>query len=84
MRREEKEEAKSVEKTVAEAEKKGEVIKHEREMTYAERRAAMEKRDFEEKLASWKPKTKVGKAVKSEKLKDIDFIFEKREEDIRA
>jgi len=73
----EKEEPKSVEGIVAEAEEKGEKVKQEKEMTYAEKKAVMEKKELADKLITWKPKTKIGKEVKEGKLKDIDYILEK-------
>lgn len=73
----EKEVAKSVEGIVTKAEEEGEKVKQEEEMTYAEKKVVMEKKELEDKLVAWKPKTKIGKAVKEGKLKYIDHILEK-------
>jgi len=70
-------EKESVEEIVADAEKKGEVVEQEKQMTWAEKREARQKQEDAEKLASWVPKTKIGKAVKEGKEKDIDKILEK-------
>ena len=70
-------EKESVEEIVADAEKKGEVVEQEKQMTWAEKRDARQKQEDAEKLASWVPKTKIGKAVKKGKEKDIDKILEK-------
>lgn len=70
------EEVKSVEQITEEAERE-ETVKHEREMSPAEKRAEMEKKAAEEHLVAWAPKTQIGKDVKSGKLKDIDEILEK-------
>lgn len=70
-------EKESVEEIVADAEKKGEVVEQEKQMTWAEKREARQKQEDAEKLASWIPKTKIGKAVKEGKEKDIDKILEK-------
>jgi len=68
-------EGKSVEEIVAEGEKKGEVVVQEKDMTFVEKRAAREKQEIKDKLASWVPKTDIGKDVKAGKEKDIDNIF---------
>ncbi|MDP4039634.1 MAG: 30S ribosomal protein S5 [Candidatus Pacearchaeota archaeon] len=68
----------SVEEIVAEAEKKGETIKQEREMTFLEKRAERERKESSERLASWIPKTKIGREVKEGKEKDIDNILENK------
>ena len=44
--------------------------------TFAEMRAEKEKRDEEEKIASWVPKTQIGKDVKAGKEKNIDNILD--------
>ena len=41
-----------------------------------EKKAEQEKKTLEEHLTSWKPKTKIGRRVKSGELKDIDYILE--------
>lgn len=69
-----KEETESVEEIVAEAEKDEKVVQ-EKEMTFAEKRAAMEKKALEESISSWKPKTAIGREVKEGKMKDIDSIL---------
>jgi len=73
-----KEEEMSVEKIVAEAEKKGEGVKQDRELTFQEKRALREKEEQKEKLASWVPKTQIGRDVKDKKEKNIDKILETR------
>ena len=55
----------SVAKIVEDAEKAGEVVEPEKELTWAEKREA-----------SWVPKTQIGKDVKEGKEKDIDNILE--------
>src|SRR5690606_38103863 len=45
-------------------------------MTFGEKRAAREKQDAEDRLANWVPKTKIGKDVKSGKIKDIEVVLE--------
>ena len=74
----EKEYKKSIEEIVTEAEEKGEGVKHEKEMSFEEKRAARGKQEQEEKIKSWKPKTQIGKDVKSGKEKDIDNILANR------
>lgn len=80
MEKEKMEEKKleSVEEIVAKAERKGEGVKQEKEMSFEEKRAEREKQDMKDKLASWIPKTSIGKDVKAGKEKDIDNILEKR------
>ena len=67
-----------VEKIVVEAEEAGEKVKHKKEMTLAEKRAEREKEEKKERLASWSPKTQIGKDVKAGKEKDIDNILKNR------
>ncbi len=50
-----------------------EEIKEEKELTEEEKR----KKELEEKLASWQPKTELGRLVKEGKIKSIDEILEK-------
>jgi len=66
----------SVAKIVEDAEKAGEVVEPEKELTWAEKREARQKKEDAEKLASWVPKTQIGKDVKEGKEKDIDNILE--------
>jgi small subunit ribosomal protein S5 len=67
----------SVEDRVAKAESKGEIVKHEKDMSISERKLLREKKDREETLSSWVPKTNIGRNVKAGKEKDIDEILEK-------
>jgi small subunit ribosomal protein S5 len=73
-----KDEIVSVEKIVAEAEEKGEVIKQEKEMTREEKRFEREKSEMREKVASWVPKTEIGREVKSGKEKSIDNVIDNK------
>jgi len=66
----------SVAEIVDKAEEAGEKVKQEKEMTWAEKRDARQKKEDVEKLASWVPKTQIGRDVKSGKEKDIDNILE--------
>ena len=66
----------SVAEIVEKAEEAGEKVEQEKEMTWAEKRDARQKKEEAEKLASWVPKTKIGIDVKSGKEKDIDNILE--------
>ena len=72
----------SVEEIVDEAEKAGEKvelkIEEEKTLTFEERRKMREEQDTKEKLASWVPKTQIGKDVLEGKEKDIDNILENR------
>ncbi len=52
--------------------------KTEKEMTFAQKRIENEKREAKERLASWVPKTQIGRDVKSGKEKDIDNILKSR------
>jgi len=70
------EKEKSVEEIIDDAEKAGEKVKQERDMTPAERRSAREKKEQAEKLASWIPKTQLGKDTREGKEKDIDNVLE--------
>jgi len=74
----EKKEARSVEEIVAKAEKEGEIVKQEKEMTYEEKKLEREKQEIKESVASWVPKTEIGRDVKAGKEKNIDTILEKR------
>ncbi len=63
-------------------EEKPEIISEEllekeivKELTVAEERAKREKESREHEIASWIPKTKLGKEVKERKIKDIDEIL---------
>jgi small subunit ribosomal protein S5 len=51
---------------------------NEEELTFAEKRALKEKKDAEEKLASWVPKTQLGKEVREGKIKEIDEVLNER------
>jgi len=73
----EKEDNKSVEKIIEEGEKEGLVVKQEKEMTWSEKRAEREKKEQAEKLASWAPKTRIGKLVKEGKETDLDKVLDK-------
>jgi len=42
------------------------------------RRRPTEREQIEEKISSWVPKTKLGKEVKSGKMKDLDYILDKK------
>lgn len=77
-------EDKSVQEIVEEAEKAGEVVKQDKEMTFAEKRMERERKEAAEKLASWVPKTQVGKEVKSGKEKNIDNILENKKTILEA
>tara|TARA_Y100000034_G_scaffold135230_1_gene206257 strand:+ start:3329 stop:4192 length:864 start_codon:yes stop_codon:yes gene_type:complete len=79
----EEEKVLSVEERVDSAEKAGEKVelieeKEAKQMTWAEKRAAREKQEMSEKLASWVPKTKLGSDVKKGDEKDIDNVLENR------
>lgn len=73
----EKESKKITEKMIEAVEEKEEIQEEEIKKTFAEIRAEKEQRDQEEKLASWVPKTSVGKSVKSGQEKNLDHILEK-------
>ena len=66
----------SVAKIVEDAEKAGEVVEPEKELTWAEKREARQKKEDAEKLVNWVPKTQIGRDVKEGKEKDIDNILE--------
>lgn len=66
----------SVAEIVEEAEEAGKVVEPEKELTWAEKREARQKKEEAEKLANWVPKTQIGKDVKAGKEKDIDNILE--------
>ena len=66
----------SVAEIVDKAEEAGEKVEQEKEMTWAEKRDARQKKEDAEKLVSWVPKTQIGRDVKSGKEKDIDNILE--------
>ena len=55
-----------------EAIKEAEIVDLPKRETFAEKAKRLEK----EKLASWVPKTKLGKEVKDKKIKDIDYILD--------
>jgi small subunit ribosomal protein S5 len=76
MEKMEKDEVKSVEERVADAERAGVGVKQEKDMTFAEKRAEREKVEQKEKLAAWVPKTQIGKDVKTGKEKDIDAVLD--------
>ncbi len=69
--KEEKEVEEKIKKEVAEIEKK-----EEKKKTFAEIRLEREKKEQEEALASWVPKTQIGKDVKGGKEKNIDDILD--------
>ena len=66
----------SVAEIVEDAEKVGEVAEPEKELTWAEKREARQKKEDAEKLVNWVPKTQIGRDVKEGKEKDIDNILE--------
>ena len=70
-------EDKSVQEIVEEAEKTGEIVKQDKELTFEEKRAEREKQEMQDRISSWVPKTQIGRAVKEKKEKDIDHILEK-------
>jgi len=70
------EDGKSVEMIIDEAEKEGETVKQDKDLSPAEKRAEREKQETKDKLAAWVPKTKIGEEVKSGKEKSIDNILE--------
>src|SRR3989344_3216682 len=51
-------------------------IEENKELTRAERLAKKISDQEKEKLASWKPKTQLGRKVKSGEIKDIDYILD--------
>ena len=61
----------SVAEIVEDAEKVGEVAEPEKELTWAEKREARQKKEDAEKLVNWVPKTQIGRDVKEGKEKDI-------------
>jgi len=67
----EKEIEKELEQTKVEAEKKAKELEEE------DRKKRMGADTAEEKISAWKPKTKLGKEVKSGKIKNIDEILDK-------
>ncbi len=71
-------EDKSVEEIIDSAEKSGEGIKQEKDMSFEERRANREKTENRERLASWIPKTKLGRDVKNGKESSIDNVLKNR------
>jgi len=66
----------SVEDSVRKAEEAGEKALQDKDLTIEEKKARQEQKALEEHLASWVPKTKIGRKVKSGQLKDIDYILE--------
>ena len=75
----EKENKKISEKMIEDAEEKEEVVEvkeEKKKMTYAEMRVERERKEQEEKLASWVPKTEIGKNVREGNEKNIDKILE--------
>lgn len=72
----EEESRKISEKMIEKSEEEQEV--KAKEMTFAEIRAEKEKREQADKLASWVPKTQIGRDVKSGKEKDIDNVLDKK------
>jgi small subunit ribosomal protein S5 len=78
-----KEEVKSVEEIVDEAETSGEKVElvekvEEMKLTFEEKRTAREKQETREGLESWVPKTQIGRDVKAGKETDIDKVLENR------